>query len=95
MTVRERTAKIIAKEMFKIRTAQAAMDSWTVDEVMTDIKTLSEAIIKEIAKIRKWHTEYNKYNKAAHLKIRWYTKAIDTLGIKFRRDTINGENERS
>ncbi len=75
-----RDPKVIAKQMDAVRAGKASINSWTMEEILSDIKALNEAMIKEIEKSEKKDFK----NKQSLKRIRSYTKALNVLGLRFR-----------
>jgi len=75
-----RDPQVIAKQMDKVRAKKASIDSWTMEEVLSDIKALNTAILNEIEKSEKKDFK----NKQSLKRIRSYTKALNILGLRFR-----------
>jgi len=75
-----RDPQIIAKQMDAVRAEKASISSWTMEEILSDIKSLNEAILKEIEKSERRDFK----NKQSLKRIRSYTKALNVLGQRFR-----------
>jgi len=77
----ERTVKIIVEQMKLVRTGQASIASWSLEDVLSDIELVSGEILAESLKVRKG-------NKAAARRVRSYLKTLETLGLEFRKKSI-------
>ena len=75
-----RNPQVIAKQMDAVRAGKASINTWSMEEILSDIKSLNEEILKEIEKSERWDFK----NKQSLKRIRWYTKALEVLSIRFR-----------
>jgi hypothetical protein len=76
-----RTPQLIADQMKLVRTNDASIDSWTLEDVTSDIDILSAEILLQTSKVRKG-------NKSAAARVRKYLLALETLGKEFRKKSI-------
>ena len=75
-----RDPQVIARQMDAVRANKASINTWSMEEILSDIKSLNEAILKEIEKSERRDFK----NKQSLKRIRWYTKALEVLSIRFR-----------
>lgn len=75
-----RNPELISNQMYLVRVGDASIDKWSVKDITADLLSLSIAMQKDLQKVIDKKHGY----KSAAKRIRSYTKAIETLGIKFR-----------
>jgi len=75
----ERTAETIVDQMKMVRIGSASIESWDDKEILSDIQTISAALLTDAAKYQK------RDNKAAALRIRKYLRTLETLGTEFKK----------
>lgn len=77
-----RDPKKIVNQAKKLRIdpKKYSIDSWSLEEISDDLESLFKASLEDIQKLKKW----NYHNKEAAKRVRDYTKAIDSLGTRFR-----------
>ena len=75
-----RDPKLIASQVKLVRIGKAHMDDWSIEEIIDDIRSLSQAISKDTEKFKTKGHGYIEAGKRA----RKYLSAMETLGIKFR-----------
>lgn len=78
----ERTAAVICKQLLLARTnPKFSIDKWNTQELLEDLEILVDATKVEIVNVNKWK---GRINQKALKRVRSYTKAIETIGLKLR-----------
>lgn len=76
-----RPVEDIIEQAKLIRTDDSiAIDTWSIEELVADLEVLITSMEKDVQKFKAWKYK----NKEAAKRIRAATKAIDTIGTRFR-----------
>jgi hypothetical protein len=75
---------VITRQLYLYRIQNKSIYTWTLTRIASDMRSISIAIDKELAKLEA--KEFK--NKQALKRVRRYSKALNMLGLRFRTLTV-------